>query len=222
MPNILISPLCHRQCSVSIKIHTHNTCGKTAPIYSLLLVRWLSLQRLTPLLSTPAPDSASATSRPQLLPILCRIKQLLQSRHRLPIQQQPADEAPPTFCLAHPECHPHSQPEHGHAGAKPTVFDIARHDAAAGVHPPLVAAEPQDPEPSALRLIIESFCCIIASHGGRPTLFDTHGLLFCAVSSFLTTNLIPFHPLWTTFGSAAWTNIPCFEYGVSSDLAIEM
>ena len=192
MPKILIPRFCHRQRYVSIDGCTlTNAFDKTATIYPLLLIRWLSLQRLPSLLSTPAPDPASATSRSQLLPILRRIQQLLQPRHRLPIQQQPADEAPPTFCLAHPQRHPHSQPQHRHAGAKPTVFHIARHDAAADVRPPLVAAEPQDSEPSALGLKIEPFCCIIASHSGRPTLFDTHWLLFCAVSSLLTTNLIP-------------------------------
>lgn len=203
-------------------MHPNNVLGKTATIYPLFLIRWLSFQRLPTLLSPPASGPAPATSRSQLLPILRRIKQLLQPCHRLPIQQQPADETPPTFCIAHPQRHSHSQSEHGHAGAKPTVVDIARHDAAADVRPPLVAAEPQDLESSALGLLIETFCCIIASHGGRPTLLDTHWLLFCALSSLPTTNLIPLIFHGRRLHRRPRQIPPCFEYGVSSDLAIEM
>ena len=91
--------------------------SSTATIYPFLFVRWLSFQRLAPLLSAPTPDPASATSRSQLLPLIRCLKQFLQPSHWLPITQQSAHEDPPALCLAHPQCHPHRQPLDRHAGA---------------------------------------------------------------------------------------------------------
>lgn len=162
----------------------------TVAIYPLLLIRWLSLQRLTSLLSTPAPDPAAATSHPQLLTILRGIEQLLQSRHWLPIKQQPANEAPPTCCLAHAQRHPDSQPQYGHAGPKPTFIDIARHDAAApaaasaaDVCSSLVARAAGSGTLRFRFLMKESFRCIVVSPWRAPhsLIIPQPGFLFGAV-----------------------------------------
>ena len=161
----------------------------TAAIYPLHLIRWLSLQRLASLVSTPAPDPAAATSRSQLLTILRCVEQLLQPRHWLPIEQQPADEAPPTFCLAHAQRHPDSQPQYGHAGPKPTLVDIARHDAAAAA-----AAD-----------VSSSLVAKVAGSGTLRCRFLMKTLSLHRYVSLAGATLLDNTPIWLLFGAVVVT-----------------